>query len=115
MGCDVVDHIVEHHLGGVLSGGGEIEGDVGDGVGLHLEVGLDAAAIAHLSATCGVEHLGQRVRDVLAIARAALLVVDGLDAAPAGDVVFRGGYLHIRVIGQVDGNLHQALAVGARP
>ena len=48
---------------------------------------------------------------MLAITPTTLLVVDGLNAAAAGDVVFRGCHLHIRVVWQVNRNLHQTLSV----
>ena len=51
---------------------------------------------------------------MLAIAATAFLVVDGLNTATTGNIVFRGGYLHVRVVRQVDGYLYQSFAVRAR-
>ena len=51
---------------------------------------------------------------MLTIAATTLLVVDSLNAATTGDIVFRGGHLHVRIVGQVDGNLHKAFPVRAQ-
>ena len=105
---------VEHRLRGVESRRGEVEGDVGQRVGQHLDVGLDAAAVAHDAPVARGEGVGQRVGDMLRVASAPVAVVDGLDAASAGDVVFARGELDDAVVGQVEGRLHQSLAEGAR-
>ena len=111
---DIINHVVEHHLRRVLTRGGEVEGDIGDRVRFDLHIRFDTTTVAHLTAVAGIEHFRQRVGDMFPIAATAFLVVDGLDAAPAGDIVFRGRHLHVRVIGQVDGNLHQSLPVCTR-
>ena len=51
---------------------------------------------------------------MFAIAATAFLVVDSLNTATTGNIVFRGGYLHVRVVRQVDGYLYQSFAVRAR-
>ena len=112
VGGNVVDHIVEHHLRRV--GPIEVEHDVGQRVGLHLHVGHDAPAVAHLASAERVEHVGQAVGNVLGVAPAAVLVVHGLYAPPAGYVVLAGGELERAVVWQVHRHLHQALAIGAR-
>ena len=111
---DIINHIVEHHLGRVLATGREIEGDIGDGVALQFHIGLDTATVAHLTTITGIEDLRQGVRDMFTIASTTLLVVDRLDTASTGDLVFRGGHLHVRIIRQIDRNLHQALSERAR-
>ena len=42
-----------------------------------------------------------------------MAVVDGLDAASAGDIVFADGYLHLAVVGHGQYILHQPFAVAA--
>ena len=111
---NVVEHILEHHLGGVAPHGTEIVCYVGERVGLNLHVGLNAAAVAHFPSASGIEHLGERVGDMLGISATRVLVVYRLDAAPAGDVILSGGKFQVGVIRQVERCLHQSLAVGAR-
>ena len=108
----VVYLIVEHHLCGVESAHAQIVGDVGQRVGLHLDVGLDAAAVAHDTAVARAELLGQAVRYMLRVSAAGVPVVYCLDATVAGDIILSGGQLQLPVVGQVHGNLHEPLAVG---
>ena len=111
MAGDIVYHIVEHHLGGVLTAGTQIIGNVGQRVGAYFYIGRNAAAVAHDAPAGGVEYVGERVRNVLCCLAAAALVVDGLDAAPAGYVILARGEFHLRVIRQVHRHLHQSLSI----
>ena len=83
VGSDIVDYVVEQHLGRVHAAYRQVVEDVGHRVGLHLHIGLDAAAVAHLAAGTGVEHMRQRVGNALAVetALAPFGIVDGLYAA----------------------------------
>ena len=114
MGGYVVDFVVQKHLGRVQPAHRQVVSDVRQRVGAHLQVGLYAAAVAYLAASGCVEHLGQAVRYVFGVAAAGVAVVDGLYAAAAGYVVFAGGQLQLAVVREVHGQLHEALAVGAR-
>ena len=111
---NVVDDVFLHHLGGITTGGAKIEGDVGQRIGLHLDIGLDAATVAYLTSVGRIEHLRQGIGDVLQITAVGVLVVNGLDTAAAGDVILRRGELHLRVIRKVKGRLHKSLSIRAR-
>ena len=111
--ADVIHLVFVHHLRGVHAAGTQVIDDVRQRVGLHDDVGRDAPAVAHRTAVERAELMRQRVGDVLRIS-AVVAVVDGLYAPPAGNVVFAGGQLHLRIVWQVQRQLHQALAVGAR-
>ena len=112
MGSHIVCLIVEHHFRRVHTV--EIEGDVGQGVGFDFQVGHDAASIPHLPSVAGMEHVCEAVGNALGIAPSGMFIVDGLHTASAGDVILARGDLHIAVIGQVEGSLHQSLPVRAR-
>ncbi len=56
----------------------------------------------------------QRVRDVLLVSAAGVLVVDGLYAAAGGDIVLGDGHLEAAVVRKLHGLLYQSLAEGAR-
>ena len=94
----VFHHIVEHHLGRILTAGRQIEGDVWYGVALKLYIRHNAAAITYLTTITSVEHLSKRVGYMLLITTTALIVV-GLNATTAWYVVFRGCYFHVGVVG----------------
>ena len=108
----IVELIVQHHLCRVEIS--QIGNKVGHGVGFQLHVGLDATTVAHLSAITGIEHLRQRVRDMLTIASTTLLVVNRLDTTATGNIVFRGGHLQVGVVGHVKRYLYQSLPVCTR-
>ena len=110
---DVIHHILEHHLGGVTSCYTEIIGDVRQRVRLYLNIRLDATAVTNFSSASSIEHLGQRVRNMLGVTSVRVFVVYCLDAAPAGDEVLAGGEFEICVIRQVERCLHKSLAVSA--
>ena len=111
----VIHHIVEQHLGRIHAAGRQVVGNVGHRIAAHLHVGGDTAAIAYLTPAMRVEHMCQRVGRALTIGRTLpTVVVDGLDAAPRGYVVFRRGNLHVCVVRQIHRHLHQALSIRAR-
>ena len=115
---DVVHDIVEQQLARIArhvgAGVQQTDGQVRQGVGLHLHVGRDTAAIFHHPAACRAELFGQRIGHMLRVAAVVVLVVDGLYAASAGYVVLVGGQFQAAVVGHGHGHLHQSLAIGAR-
>ena len=50
---------------------------------------------------------------MLGVSASCMLVIDGLDAPSAGNVVFVARHLQTPVIGQFDAGLDKSLAVGA--
>ena len=60
-----------------------------------------------------MEHLGQRIGNMLLIHPLALLVVNGLDTSSAGDVIPASGHLQLRIMGKINRQLHQSLAIGS--
>ena len=126
---DFVGHLKVGRIGDVLAVLGDILGgevkvplvahDVVDDAlhlaGLDLDVGHDAAALAHLAAVgrvkdaCGAVGGGLLVGAVLV----AVAVIHLLDEASAGDVVLGDGDLEHAVIGQRACGLYQSLAEGA--
>ena len=92
----------------------EVEHDVGEFLGFYLYVGAYASAVSDFSSGGGVEYVGEAVGDADCCAVGiAAGVVEGLDAAAAGDVVFGGGYFHAAVVGQGSYCLYEAFAEGA--
>ena len=83
----------------------------GEGVGLAVYVGLDASAIAHRATVCGAELLLKGVGEGLDAAVVVVLV--GLYAASAGDIVARSGDLELSAVGEVAYGLDESFAVGA--
>ena len=105
-------------LGSIL--GGEIKGpivahNVVDqpvelGIG-NLDVGRDAAAVAHLAAVGRVIHGGEAVGYALGLAvGVAVRVVNFLDEAAAGYVILGHSHLEHSVEGQLPRLLHKSLA-----
>ena len=113
VGGYVVNLVVEHDVGCVHTR--EIEGDVGQRVGLHFDVGLDATAVAHDASGSCAELVSERVGHVLGyISVVGVLVAQSLYAASRGYVVFGCGELQLAVVWQrYVWYLHQTLAVGA--
>ena len=111
MAVDVIYDVAHHDVGGIHACIGKIECDVGQGIGAYLDIGHYAATVAHCPAVACLELVAERICHRLF---AAAFVVDSLYAAPGGDVVVRGGELHLRVVGQRHGHLHKTLAVGLR-
>ena len=108
---DIVYFVVEQHLVGVARSR-QIVGDVGQRVALDHHVGRDATGIEHLAAVEGIELALGRVGYHLRRAAVIVTILACLYAAAAGYVVTAGGHLHLAVVRQVDGHLHQTLAVG---
>src|SRR5690606_33974943 len=91
-------------------------GDAADVLLRHLPVGRYAAAVRHAATVPGAEAALQRIRDVGDAAVLPVMgIVDGLDAAPAGGVVFGGGDLDAGVVRQAARGLYQSLAEGTLP
>ena len=108
---DIIHHIIEHHLHRVDAV--EIHCDIGHRIGFHLDVGLYSSTISHLAPVPCIKYAREAVGDIFLISSAAVLIVDGLYATPAGDVVVTGSHLEIAVVGNIDRHLHESLAIGA--
>ena len=83
-------------------------------VGLHHHVGLNATAVAHLTSCRCVEDVCERVGHMLCVSTLRVLIVDGLYASSARNVIFCCCELQLSVIRQRHvRHLHQTLSVGS--
>ena len=109
----IVKHISQCHLGRVQSALAQIYSDVGNRIGLHLHVGLYAAAVAYGASAASLELMCQRVRYVLLVSTSGVLVVYCLYASAAGYVILGHRKFERSIMRQFHGLLHQSLTVGA--
>jgi len=79
-------------------------------------VGQYAPAIVYYASGFGFERCFERIRNFTnAAVGVAVAVVDGLNAPPAGDVIFGRGNFQLGIERQFAGGLHQSFAVGSLP
>ena len=85
-------------------------------LGFDLNVGFYAKSVVNRSAVGGLEGSLQRIGHLrCASVLVAVTVVQRLNAASAGDVVFRHRHLHLAVVHQRQDVLYQAFAKRTRP
>ena len=110
---NIINLIIEHHLI-TVAGTSQIEGDVWQRIRLYFYIRLHTTSISHFSATCGIEHLGKRVGNMLHITTLIVLIVECLNASTARNEIFSSSKFHLSVIRQIHGSLHQSLSIRAR-
>ena len=110
---DIINLIIKHHLI-TVAGTSQIEGDVRQRIRPYFYIRLHTTSISHFSATCGIEHLGKRVGNMLHITTLIVLIVECLNASTARNEIFSSSKFHLSVIRQIHGSLHQSLSIRAR-
>ena len=89
----------------------QVEHHVCHRVVLDFNVGFDASTVSHLATANGVEHVGEAVGHLARLAITLQLVVDGLYAPSARNIVFTGSEFQTSVVRQFARRLHESLAV----
>ena len=110
---NIIHDIIEHHLSRVHAANGQVIGNIGQRVGFEFNIRLDATTIAHLAPVPCIKHTRETVGNMFLIASTIMLVVDGLYAAAAGNVVFAGREFHLPIIRDVHRSLYQTFAISA--
>ena len=89
----------------------QIEQDIGQFILLDGNIGSDPATVAHFAPCRSVEYCGEAVRNTShTTVFITVLIVDGLHATAAWDIIFGSGQLHCTAIRQWTGSLHKPLS-----
>ena len=98
MSLNILQFPIPHNLRRISSCGRKIESNVRQRVRLYLYIRLNTTTVTNLTSICCMEHMGERIWNMLNIASIRVFIIDSLYTSATRDIIFTCGQLQTSII-----------------